>query len=521
MSTNRNIKARIQKHSALYCILSGIIYSLSFLHEWLFPLTYIGITGFCLVLFSNDMKKPFRRTFCFFIGAFPIIYSWFVELYPFDSFSFTPLQGAVVIVLCILGISLVHAAAISLVFMLSKLIPRNKPLLYPPLIASLFVICEWVLNIGPLKFSWATVAVTQTKFAPLLQNASLFGAYFITFIVVTFCGYLSLYILQREQNVLRGAAISLVLPLITGTVLLCIPIKKNQEIDAAAVQGNTLSNEKWDKSKLADIIDTYIELADEAAQNGAKLIALPESAFPTKFIPGGSIHTRLANIASEYDCTIVTGALLFDENNGKHNAMVAVTPDGTLTNYYTKRNLVPFGETMPFEKLALKVIELLDMNYADASYVEGTSADIIELDGVRYGGVICYDSIFPWTVRDSASSGANLLVIVTNDSWFKDSASVHQHVWHAALRAVENGRYIVRSANTGISCFITPKGQIIAQTVPLVKDVTYSKVYTVESKTLYTIVGDVPLHLGLAAYAALIILEIINGVKRHAKNKPL
>ncbi len=467
------------------------------------------------------MQKPFRRTFCFFVGAFPIIYSWFIELYPFDSFSFTPLQGAIVVVLCIFGISLVHAAEISLVFTLSKLIPRNRPLLCPPFIASLFVICEWVLNIGPLKFSWATVAVTQTKFAPLLQNASLFGAYFITFIVVTFCGYLSLYILQRDQGSLRGAAISLVLPLITGTILLCIPIDKHQEIDAAAVQGNALSNEKWDKNKLADIIDTYIELADEAAQNGAKLIALPESAFPTKFVPGGSIHTRLAKIASEYDCTIVTGALLFDEDGGKHNAMVAVRHDGGLTNYYTKRNLVPFGETIPFEKLALKVIELLGMNYADSSHVEGTSADIIELDGIKYGGVICYDSIFPWTVRDSANAGADLLVIVTNDSWFKDSASLYQHVRHAALRAVENGRYIVRAANTGVSCFITPKGQIVAQTEPLVKDVTYSKVYTVESKTLYTALGDVPLYLGLTAYAALIILKIIYGVKRHAKNKPL
>ena len=214
----------------------------------------------------------------------------------------------------------------------------------------------------------------------------------------------------------------------------------------------------------------------------------------------------------------MTGALIHD-TDGKHNAMIAIRPDGTLTNYYTKRNLVPFGETLPFKKVIDFVLGLFGATFDRVPYVEGNSADIIDIDGVRYGGVICFDSIFPWTVVDTTRSEANIIIIVTNDSWYNDAPAVKQHVWHAALRAVENGRYIVRAANTGISCFITPKGEIRSATKALVETATYDTVYTVETRTLYSYVGDVPLYLSLAGYALFAVMRIIKGFRNHGKNQ--
>ncbi len=486
--------------------------------EWLFPLTYVGLTAFLYILFDGEkINRPFKRAFAFFMGALPIVYSWFAELYPFDGFGFTPFQGVIIVILGIFGISAYHSVVISLIFLLSKLIPQNKPMLMPPCVAGLFVIYEWFLNIGPLKFSWATVAISQIKFAPLLQTASLFGCYFITFTVVTFCGYMALFAHGMNIKAAKLAAASLIIPVAAGTVLLCIPINKGIEINTAAVQGNALSNEKWDKDRLDDIINTYVTLAEEAAKNGAELVVLPESAFPTYYVLGGPIHTALSDIAKEYDCTVISGVLLND--NGKHNAMFVNKSDGTFTNYYTKRNLVPFGETIPFEKLVGKILDALDIKLSSNPYVVGTSPEIINVGDISYGGIICYDSIFPWTVRESVNAGANLLIIVTNDSWYKDAPAVKQHVWHAALRAVENGRYIVRAANTGISCFITPKGEIIGATPPLVEAVTYSNVYTTETRTLYTLVGDVPLYISIAAYCIMIIIKITEGIKNHDKHK--
>lgn len=508
-----------KKHPALSCIAAGLIYSVAFLNEWLFIFAYIGLYLFLNILFDGGaITHPFKRSFAFFMGYMPVLYSWFTELYPFDGFDFSPAQGILIVILGIFGISIYHSTVTALIFMLSSLIPKSKPLLLPPCTAGLFIIAEWFLNLGPLKFSWGTVALTQVKVLPLLQNASLFGCFFITFIVVTFCGYMALLAQTGDRFALRAGAASILVPIMIGTALCFIPVKTDKEIKAAAIQGNVLSNEKWDNNRLLTIIDTQITLAENAAADGAELIVLAESAFPVSFTSGGEIHTRLAEICEKYDCTIVTGALIND-SDGKHNAMIAIRPDGTLTNYYTKRNLVPFGETLPFKKAIDFVLGLFGTTFDRVPYVEGNSADIIDIDGVRYGGVICYDSIFPWTVVDSTRSGANIIMIVTNDSWYNDAPAVKQHVWHAALRAVENGRYIVRAANTGISCFITPKGEIRKSTPPLVETTAYDTVYTVETRTLYSYVGDVPLYLTLACYVLLAVMKIIRGVRSHGKNQ--
>ena len=130
-----------KKHHALSCIAAGLIYSLAFLQEWLFVFAYTGLYLFLNILFeSGTITHPVRKTFAFFMGYMPVLYSWFAELYPFDGFDFSPAQGILIVILGILGISLYHSAVTALIFMLSSLIPKNKPLLLPPCTADLFII---------------------------------------------------------------------------------------------------------------------------------------------------------------------------------------------------------------------------------------------------------------------------------------------------------------------------------------------------------------------------------------------
>ncbi len=508
------IKVRLLKYPALYCIFSGIIFSLSFLNEYLFLFAYIGLILFFISLYE---KATFKKTFCFFFGALPIVYSWFAELYPFAEFGFSPFQGVLVVILGIFGITAIHSSVISLIFLLIKLVPNEKEIIKPLFTAAIFVIYEWLLNIGPLKFSWATIPITQIKFSPLLQTASLFGASFITFTVVTVCGYFALFIVNRKTSFLKIGVTSLLLPVIVGSVLLVVPTEKASPVYSAAIQGNALSNEKWDSDKLNSYIDTYIDLTRDAAENGAKLIVLPESAFPTYFYKNGSIHKRLSDIAKKYGVFILSGVLI-PEENGVHNAMIGIRPDGTLTNYYSKRNLVPFGETIPFEKLSYAVMDLFGIELSRIPYISGSDANIIQNGDFKYGGIVCYDSIFSGTVRDSVKSGANMLVVVTNDSWYNDAPAVKQHVWYAVLRAVENGRYVVRAANTGISCFITPKGQVVAPTKPLVEAITYQTVYATQTNTLYTKIGDVFLYISFIMYLILIIVTLLKTKQKTPEN---
>lgn len=453
---------------------------------------------FAIRMYENGgFARSFKLPFAFFMGFFPVLYSWFYALYPFESFGFTPFQGVAIVILAIAGISLYHSVLISLIFKLSAFFPKKR-FIFPLGLAAIFVFYEWFLSIGPLSFSWGLVSVSQTGNLPLLQTASLFGSSFITLIVVAFCGFLAIGLKDRSVAFIKTAVSVILLPTLVGCVLLCIPVTNQTEQKVACIQGNVLSNEKWNDAKLSDIINLYIDLTKQAAEGGAKIIVLPESAFPTAFTKNGVIHTSLAAVCREYQCTVYTGALIFDKENQKHNASIAVLPDGSLSNYYTKRMLVPFGETLPFKPAVDLFFDIMGIKFSRVLYVEGDSTDIIALpDGVNAGNLICFDSIFPPLSLYSVRDGANLMLLVTNDSWYEDSPAVYQHVSHAVLRAVETGRYVVRSANTGVSCVITPKGAITSSTLPMVEDVLYDTVYTVETRTLYSYIGDISLYLSL------------------------
>ncbi|MFN4150691.1 MAG: nitrilase-related carbon-nitrogen hydrolase, partial [Candidatus Sericytochromatia bacterium] len=109
----------------------------------------------------------------------------------------------------------------------------------------------------------------------------------------------------------------------------------------------------------------------------------------------------------------------------------------------------------------------------------------------KIGGLICYESIFPEIISSSVNDGAELLTLVTNDSWYKDSSAVYQHNGQAVFRAIENDRYMVRGANTGISSVVSPEGRTLALLEPMKKGYITSKVKFKNTKTIYTQIGDI------------------------------
>ena len=147
---------------------------------------------------------------------------------------------------------------------------------------------------------------------------------------------------------------------------------------------------------------------------------------------------------------------------------------------------------------------------ADSTLTAGENADIMNINGVKYGGLVCFDSIFPELARKSVKEGADILIIVTNDSWYRDSPGIYQHNAQAVLRAVENNRYVIRSANTGVSSFISNTGKILQQSNVLQREVLTENIEIVKNKTVYTIFGDIILYLSWIYIAFCVILQIIN-----------
>ena len=496
----------------LLCLAAGAIGALPYYFEKLFIFTFVSyICLFIIVVKQKEkLNRAFAPFFAYYIGFFTPLYLFLSEIYPYSDFGFSKTQAIFVLICSCIAIPLLHAvveASLMSLFMIFK-----TDFSYMLGTAALFVIGEWVLSLGTLALPWAATAVSMTGFLPYLQTASIFGKYFITFITVFGCMGLALTILRGRRIFAYIGAGALIFNLVFGYVIWLIPTEHGEEFTVAAIQGNVLSNEKWDKEANGSIFDRYITMAEEAANNGADMILLPESAIPQAFVPNGTMHKEFARIANDYGVTVVAGVHYYDLNeNESYNAVIAVFPDGsgTLSEHYDKRHLVPFGEFMPFAETLSKWFPFIEaMNLSRTKLIEGDEPIVIETEYGGVGPLVCFDSIFPQFTREAVQNGADIIAVVTNDSWFNDSAGTYTHLRHSQIRAIENKRFILRAANTGVSAFIDERGRIITQTEPLVKDIAYSNAYTIEKTSFYCYIGDIFLYVSfliMVCYSLLII----------------
>ena len=222
--------------------------------------------------------------------------------------------------------------------------------------------------------------------------------------------------------------------------------------------------------------------------------------------PESVIHHALENdkekqavfrsIATETGAIHIIGSFSeqVDEKNfvNFYNSLFVFYPDGTMgEEIYNKRRPVPFGEYLPMEKLfRLLIPALTEINMLARDTQPGQGSSLFSLPFGKVGGLICFDSIYPALARESTADGASLLLLSTNDSWFDGSAGKDIHFAHSILRAVENGRTVLRVGTTGITAAVSPGGRVDATLSRDTSDVLVCDVSLRESQTLYTQTGD-------------------------------
>ena len=188
-----------------------------------------------------------------------------------------------------------------------------------------------------------------------------------------------------------------------------------------------------------------------------------------------------------------------------------IIPSGASLPPYNKQHLVPFGEYLPMAGFIRTVLPVLsELNLYSDNLQPGQTSVVTEAEWGKVGGLVCFDSIYETLSVDAVRNGAELIVMATNDSWYKDSTAVYQHNRHAVLRAVENGRYIVRAANTGISSVISPVGQVKASLDALLQGNVVADAVFSSHRTPYSIIGNAFVALcgvGLTAYAAVVTVS--------------
>ena len=220
----------------------------------------------------------------------------------------------------------------------------------------------------------------------------------------------------------------------------------------------------------------YESLTKVAAADGAELIVWPETAITdNRYLP------NISDLADDLDVYILVGCFDYGAD-GPQNILCLMTPEGEVSETaYAKRHLVPFGEYVPMRKLIMTVFPPLgEIAMLSEDLVPGESSELyeIEVNGeiITVGGLICFDSIYEELAYATASDGADIICVATNDSWFEDSRAVYMHCAQSRLRAIETGLPIVRAANTGISANITPLGEVTERIEPLIDGYIVSEV---------------------------------------------
>ncbi len=477
----------------LLCTVSGAVFSLPYFFEPLFPLTYLSLGVFFFLRGREVVQKmAFRPFFCFLLGFLFPLYTWFSALYPLSAMGFSRGTAFGVVLLCCIGIPVLQAAVQAAVLQFSRFFSGNSvgaaPFLRAVGCGALWVLSEKLLSFGSLALPWGTIALSQTGCLPLLQTVSLFGTDWIAFLCVTVCALCAEAFRCGRKSLLASGSGLLALAFLTGGVLLALPDGSKESVRAAAIQGNLSTDEKWEDEALLDSLETYRNLTEQAAKQGAKLILLPESAVPVPFTEGGPLHEAFASIAESYDCTILLGVLRRDGDGRLHNSLAAVLPDGSVRGYYDKQHPVPFGEVLPLRGLIEAVCPpLAELNLGEELAVSPTDA-VLDCGAYRIGCFLCFDSVF--SGREQAEGGLDFSVIATNDAWFRDSAGVYQHLRYAKLRAAESGHALLRAGNTGVSALLDGKGRVLRQTEPLEQAVLYGELPLGGRDTLFGMTGS-------------------------------
>jgi len=228
------------------------------------------------------------------------------------------------------------------------------------------------------------------------------------------------------------------------------------------VQGNVDQGHKWDPTYQAKTIEKYAKLSVEAiAKHQPGVVIWPETAMPFYLQEPTPYRKAVETLARRTGTPIITGSPAYRVTDMKtrayalYNRAWLMDSMGLTTQYYDKEHLVPFGEYMPLEKW----VPFKQLVQAAGNFKPGVENRPLKLDGVALGMLICYEAIFPDLAQQQVERGANVLVNISNDAWFGNTSAPGQHLDLATMRAVEQGRWLVRCTNTGISAFIDPVGR--------------------------------------------------------------
>jgi apolipoprotein N-acyltransferase len=379
----------------------------------------------------------------------------------------------------------------------------------------LWVSMEYMITHLFTGFPWGLLGNSQASNLYFLQLASITGVYGLSFTMMLFQGLVSLFLWKKKCSLLILPLVLVLFVHAGGFLSLLNQPDIPADFTGAVVQGNTPASTDFstiEYNRFMELFSRYMTLSRNAAEQNADLIIWPELSVPLCFTCSFGIYPRLKDQIFEFvretGCAMLLGtneSSATETNTEYYNTAVCVSPDLSLS-FTHKTHLVPFGEYTPYTFI---FGFLTNFTHAIGELTPGKELELHEFDGHAFGSPICYEIIFPDLVRKFTRRGAEFLVTITNDGWYGNSAAPYQHFDMAAIRAVENRRYLLRAATTGISGIISPAGRILARSRLNTPVFLTAPVSALSEHSLYVRYGDWLAILSLTITGLFLILTIL------------
>ncbi|MFT5171754.1 MAG: apolipoprotein N-acyltransferase, partial [Candidatus Marinamargulisbacteria bacterium] len=343
------------------------------------------------------------------------------------------------------------------------------------LLPSLWTIGEWLRSLGQFGNTSGILGYSQSLNLPVLQSASIWGVFGISFILVL----INVLIFRTANRTLPKPLKPLIKDAINPIPVLCILLislygfgifqlqKKvrqplQEEITVSIVQGNHNQATKLDPKRWAAIRNDYVSLTRETlAKESSDIVFWPETITPAFNLSNGLFKSIIDNLLTQFPDTHLVFGTPYIYRKKIRNAVASIKGSRKKTHVYLKTRLMPFGEYFPGKSWLNRtpIKRYLPKN----DFHPGSKVFPLLLDGTSVGTGICLESIYPGFFRSQTRQGAEFLAVLANNAWFFQSSAAERHFQMSVLRAVENNRYLVQVANTGISAIISNAGVIISK----------------------------------------------------------
>lgn len=444
--------------SRILILLSVILLLCSFSPLSLYPLAFIALVPLIGELYLlNESKAPLKTYICkgFLFGALYMggMHIWLLNLHVWSQWSsILLLVGAYTL---LLGL---YYAGLWICFYYFRHSLWITPFLW--------VCWEWIRSLSSIGNPTGILGYSQARHLLFIQQASFGGVFWISFL----CVLINVILFKILQNHLSRHSNTYIVTFLAFIIVgsysfglwnLYRPLPPHTTTRIGFVQASHPQKDKLVRSNASKLRHDYIKISQAALkQDDISILIWPETISTEYNLENKPFIKRLTLLAHAHDTAFLFGTPTY-ENKKYYNSMALVSKDGIHAPIYHKQRLMPFGEYWPAKSLfrGLKLGHIIPRN----EYSPGDSSTI-KLGSITIGCSVCLESLYPWFSRKAAQHNADFFTVIANNAWFLDSSGAYKHFHMSIFRAIENNRYLIQSANTGISAIISNKGKIEVET---------------------------------------------------------